>query len=92
MSTDKTELIKIDARLGECDPAFHIENENGGTCEHCNHTTGYWSVVGPDGVAIGTSYGSEEDAESMADSLTYAFNLGWTMRDKQAIEEALEPQ
>ena len=69
--------IVLPARSCEFDPAFRIEREEReSSCQTCRHGD-MWNVVGPDDVAIGTSYEREEDAESMAEELSRAFLLGW---------------
>lgn len=44
-------------------------------CPHCD-TGATWDVIGPDGIATGTSYDDEPDADEMAAALNHAYELG----------------
>ncbi len=64
---------KVEASERESEP-YHIELDNNG-CPHCRRGK-TWFVVGPDGVAGGTSYTIEEDALEIADMLNLAYYEG----------------
>lgn len=50
---------------------YHVAvDENG--CGHCG-VGRQWTVVGPDGVACGTSWDEEEDADHFADQMNDAY-------------------
>ncbi len=53
---------------------YFIEVDQQG-CSKCNAGRS-WNVVGPDGVALSTSYMEEEDAQDLADDLNDAFGKG----------------
>lgn len=55
------------------EPYFVEVDQNG--CEKCGSGR-TWSVVGPDGSALGISYGYEEDADEMAEALNESFDAG----------------
>lgn len=55
-------------------PAYTVEVDCGG-CECCGDGK-TWTVVMPDGVAMGQSFFNSEDAESLADLLNDAFDAG----------------
>ena len=44
-------------------------------CKYCGHGK-TWTVVGPDGYAIGTSYSDEEEAGYIAELLNGAYQSG----------------
>jgi hypothetical protein len=54
--------------------AYTVEYGNK-PCEHCG-IGGTWDIVGPDGVAIGVSFGDKDDAEEWAGTLSHAYELG----------------
>jgi hypothetical protein len=56
------------------DAAYRVEVDTEG-CAHCagNRT---WTIVGPDGVAIGSSWGDEEFAGDVADLMNMAYDAG----------------
>lgn len=54
---------------------YHVESNMEQECSSC-HAGRTFDVIGPDGVALGTSYYDLEAAEGMADELTQAFNRG----------------
>lgn len=54
--------------------AFKVETDKE-PCSACGAGAEY-SVVGPDGVAEGTTYLDEDDAESMAAALNTAYEAG----------------
>ena len=65
------------------EPYFVEVDENG--CSHCGAGRTY-TVIGPDGVAFGQSWESEDDASGMAEILNEAFYRGinkLTMRPKK---------
>jgi hypothetical protein len=43
-----------------------------------------WEVIGPDGSALGTSYGTEENAEDMARHMSWAYQLERVWRSGRA--------
>lgn len=81
----KNENLEIDPRKYEWDPAFRMErSESKSGCGHCGSEVELWDVVGPDGVALGTSYAKDDDAQQMADELSRAFLLGWQACENDA--------
>lgn len=54
--------------------AYRVEVEAGG-CDHCGKGR-LWTVVGPDDVAWGISWGSEEDARDWCDAMNAAYDEG----------------
>jgi len=53
---------------------YFIEVDNNG-CPHCGATRS-WVVIGPDGCALGITFGHEEDAEDLADNMNTAYWQG----------------
>jgi len=49
---------------------------SGDGCSQCGHDR-HWDVVGPDGVALGTSFGDMEEAEDIADWMSRAWSRGY---------------
>lgn len=62
------------------DPYFTEVDNNG--CSHCGSGR-TWNVIGPDGVALSTSYEDEDAAIDLADMLNEAFARGASSRDKE---------
>lgn len=58
-------------------------------CTACGEGT-LWTVVGPDGVAIGQSFADEVDAEETAGMLNAAYELGYNKAHRK-IDAALAP-
>ncbi len=56
------------------DEPFFVEVEKNG-CELCGHGK-QWTVVGPDGVAIGQSFEDEELAADIAEYMNQGFHAG----------------
>lgn len=53
---------------------YFVEVNNDG-CSRCGHDR-TWTVVGPDGVALGQSWVDEDDAQDVADWLNEAYEAG----------------
>jgi hypothetical protein len=53
---------------------YLVEVDNGG-CAHCGADK-TWTVVAPDGVAVGQSWMNPDDAEAYASAMNDAFSLG----------------
>lgn len=62
------------------DLPYHVEVDDNG-CDHCSQGR-TWTVVGPDGIAEGVSYGDRESADDLADAMNRAY------ADKLAAAEA----
>lgn len=60
-------------------PAYHVERDDTHWCEHCGQGA-RWDVVGPDGVAIGTTFLKAIDAEETVFMLSRAYELGRSAR------------
>jgi hypothetical protein len=56
-------------------PAFAVEKDDSRACRDCGHGT-HWEVVGPGDVALGRSFGDEEDATEWAELLSLAYEAG----------------
>lgn len=54
--------------------AYFVEVDDNG-CHHCGGGR-TWTVVCPDGYALGISYSEEDDASEMAELLNTAYNQG----------------
>jgi hypothetical protein len=52
-------------------PCYKVEIDDSRACDHCS-SGAYWDIVGPDGVALGRSFGDPEDAEDVAEDLNRA--------------------
>lgn len=57
------------------EPAYKVVKDDSDQCQNCSRGV-MWDVVGPDDVALGTTYGDHGDAEYMADNMSDAFNMG----------------
>ncbi len=53
---------------------YIVEVDSGG-CEHCAQGKS-WTVVGPDGVAMGVSYDEESEANFLASMMNLAYETG----------------
>jgi len=53
---------------------YTVEVDHGG-CKHCGAGKTY-TVVGPDGVAVGRSFGDKDDADDLAADMNQAWRLG----------------
>lgn len=70
---------------------YRVEVDNGG-CERCSHGM-TWTVVGPDGVAAGTSWEDEDVAGYQAGILNDAYRVGHSAALLRAPEPpAVRPQ
>jgi hypothetical protein len=54
---------------------YTVEPDDSSFCVNCG-TGRMWDVIGPDGVALGMSFGIESDAEDLADNLSRAYLAG----------------
>jgi hypothetical protein len=54
--------------------AYRVEIDVSG-CPKCGHGA-YWDVIGPDDVALATSYADKEDAIEIAEILNMAYEAG----------------
>jgi hypothetical protein len=68
-------------------PAYAVERGARG-CDHCG-TGGTWDVIGPDDVALGTSFTFEDDAYELAGFMNMAFEAGAAQARTAAFEEVL---
>lgn len=54
---------------------YTIERNVEKACHQCGHGQ-MWDVIDPSGVALGVSYGCEDDASHMAEELNRAYSAG----------------
>lgn len=57
-------------------------------CEHCSSDR-MWTIIQPDGIAFGQSWGDKEFVDELVSYLNEAFDAGWNAAQ---VESALELQ
>ena len=55
--------------------AYNVVKDKKGYCKSCEAGS-TWTVEGPDGVCLGTSYEDKEFAEEIAELMNEAYKLG----------------
>lgn len=55
--------------------AYRVEMDDSGVCGCCGRGA-MWDVVGPDGIALGRSFGGKDEAEDYARDLSFAYEAG----------------
>jgi DNA-directed RNA polymerase subunit RPC12/RpoP len=67
--------MSADSTIDTTKMPYTVEVDDRETCPHCGSKR-VWNVVGPDGVALGVSFGDKEDANEVADDLSRAYLAG----------------
>ena len=56
-------------------------------CTHCGSGATWDVVYKPDEIALGTTYGTKDDAEEIADDLNRAWNAGYFVAAQERLEQ-----